>query len=139
MIIIQQNQEVQLSRDASCQLKSCQLPRNSTETTCTASLEQIEVMKMEGYSGTMCNKHVHSTVTRSSRFHCPIGVINKPTMILGLYDTRCYFNVRSKADMSRLNLPTKNCKTKKLKSKSRYVRSNSKSLENHVAHLIHKF
>ena len=22
-----------------------------------------------------------------------------------LYDTRCYFNVRSKADMSRLNLP----------------------------------
>jgi len=27
----------------------------------------------------MCNKHVHSTITRSSRFHCPIGVINKPT------------------------------------------------------------
>jgi len=27
----------------------------------------------------MCNKHVHSTVTRSSRFHCPIGVTNKPT------------------------------------------------------------
>ena len=27
----------------------------------------------------MCNKHVHSTVTRSSRFHCLIGVINKPT------------------------------------------------------------
>jgi len=27
----------------------------------------------------MCNKQVHSTVTRSSRFHCPIGVINKPT------------------------------------------------------------
>jgi len=38
--------------------------------------------------------------------------------------------------MSRLNLPqettTKNRKTEKLKSKSRYVRSNSKSLENHV-------
>ena len=34
---------------------------------------------IEGYSGTMCNKHVHSTMTRSSRFHCPIGVINKPT------------------------------------------------------------
>jgi len=30
-------------------------------------------MKLEGYSGTMCNKHVHSTMTRSSRFHCPIG------------------------------------------------------------------
>ena len=26
-------------RDASCQLKSCQLPRNSTETTCTTSPE----------------------------------------------------------------------------------------------------
>ena len=24
----------------------------------------------------MCNKHVHSTMTRSSRFHCLIGVIN---------------------------------------------------------------
>jgi len=31
------------------------------------------------------------------------------------YDTRCYFNVRSKADMSQLNLPhgTKSVKTKK--------------------------
>ena len=27
----------------------------------------------------MCSKHVHSTVTRASRFHCLIGVINKPT------------------------------------------------------------
>jgi len=27
----------------------------------------------------MCNKHEHSTVMPSSRFHCPIGVINKPT------------------------------------------------------------
>ena len=66
-------------RDASCQLKSCQLPRNSAETTCTTSPEQIEVMKLEGYSGSMCNKHMHSIMTRSSRFHCPIGVINKPT------------------------------------------------------------
>ena len=66
-------------RDASCQLKSCQLPRNSAETTCTTSPEQMEVMKLEGYSGTMCNKHVHSTMTPSSRFHCPISVINKPT------------------------------------------------------------
>jgi len=30
----------------------------------------------------MCNKRVHSTVTRSSRFHCRIGVINKPTVAL---------------------------------------------------------
>ena len=66
-------------RDASCQLKSCLLPRNSADNTCTTSPEQIEVMKSEGYSGAMCNKHVHSTMTRSSRFHCPIGVINKPT------------------------------------------------------------
>ena len=66
-------------RDASCQLKSCQLSRNSAETTCTTSPEEIEVMKLEGYCGPMCNKHVHSTTTRSSRFHCLIGVINKPT------------------------------------------------------------
>ena len=68
-------------RDALCQLKSCQLPCNSAETTCTTSPEQIEVMKLEGYSGPMCNKHVHSTVTSSSRFHCLIGVINKPTTV----------------------------------------------------------
>jgi len=29
----------------------------------------------------MCSKHVHSTLTRSSRFHCLIGVINKPTTV----------------------------------------------------------
>ena len=64
----------------SCQLKSCQLPRNSAETTCTTSPEQIEVTKLrEG--GPMCDKHVHSTVTRSSRFRCLIGVINKPTTV----------------------------------------------------------
>jgi len=68
-------------RDAPCQLKSGQLPRNSAETTCTTSPEQIEVMKLGGYSRTMYNKHVHSTMMRSSRFHCPIGVINKPTTV----------------------------------------------------------
>jgi len=47
--------------------------------TCTTSPEEIQVMKLEGYSGTVCNKHVHSTMTWSSRFHCPIGVINKLT------------------------------------------------------------
>ena len=35
-------------RDASCQLISYQLPRNSAETTCTTSPDQIEVMKLEG-------------------------------------------------------------------------------------------
>ena len=29
----------------------------------------------------MCNKHVHSTVTGSSRFHFLIVVINKPTTV----------------------------------------------------------
>ena len=53
-------------RHASRQLKSCQLPRNSAETTCTTSPEQIEVMKNEGYSGAMCNKHMYSTMTWSS-------------------------------------------------------------------------
>ena len=66
-------------RDASCQLKSCQLSCNSARTTFTTSPEQIEVMKLKGYSGAMCNKYVYSTMRQSSRFHCPIGVINKPT------------------------------------------------------------
>jgi len=34
-------------RDASCQLKSCQLPRNSVETICTTSSDHIDVMKLE--------------------------------------------------------------------------------------------
>jgi len=67
--------------DASCQLKSCQLPCNKAETTCMTSRERIEVMKLEGYIGTVCNKYVHSTMTRPSCFHCPIGVINKPTTV----------------------------------------------------------
>ena len=34
-------------RDASCQLKSCQLPRNSAETTDTISPDEIDGMKLE--------------------------------------------------------------------------------------------
>ena len=34
-------------RDASCQLKSCQLPRNSAETTYTTSPDQIDGVKLE--------------------------------------------------------------------------------------------
>ena len=34
-------------RDASCQLKSCQLPRNSAKTTYTTSPDQIDGMKLE--------------------------------------------------------------------------------------------
>jgi len=44
-------QEAQLSprdrADASCQLKSCQLPRNSAETTYTTNPVQIDGMKLE--------------------------------------------------------------------------------------------
>jgi len=52
-------QEAQLSprdramRRVSWNLANCHA---SAETTCTTSPEQIEVMKLEGYSGTMCNK-----------------------------------------------------------------------------------
>jgi len=35
-------------RDALCQLKSCQLPHNSAETSCTTSPEQTEIMKLKG-------------------------------------------------------------------------------------------
>jgi len=34
-------------RDASCQLKSCQLPRNSAETTYTTCPDQVDGMKLE--------------------------------------------------------------------------------------------
>jgi len=34
-------------RDASCQWKSCQLPRNSAETTYATSPDQIDGMKLE--------------------------------------------------------------------------------------------
>ena len=34
-------------RDVSCQLKSCQLPRNSAETTYTTNPDQIDGMKSE--------------------------------------------------------------------------------------------
>jgi len=45
------------------------------------------------------------------------------------YDTRCCFNVHSKADMSQLNLTTtKKCKTEKVKTDM--LRSNSESLGN---------
>ena len=39
---------------ASCQLKSCQLSRNSAETTCTTSPEQIDVMKLKRYAVRQC-------------------------------------------------------------------------------------
>jgi len=54
-------------RDASCQLKSCQLPRSSAETTYTTSPDQIDGMKLR-FSWRQCMiDNVHSTMTRSSR------------------------------------------------------------------------
>ena len=55
-------------RDASCQLKSRQLQRNSAETTCTTSPERMEVMKLKRYSKAVCNKHVHQL--RSYEWQC---------------------------------------------------------------------
>jgi len=66
-------------RDASCQLKSCQLPLISAETTYTTSPDQIDGIKLEVLLEAMCNIHVHSTMTRPSRFHCLRCVINEPT------------------------------------------------------------
>jgi len=37
----------EVPRNASCQLNSCQLPRNSAETTYTTSPDQIDGMKLE--------------------------------------------------------------------------------------------
>ena len=68
-------------RDASCQLKSCQLPRNSTET--KLLIRQVLTKSMVWnwrFSRRQCViDNVHSTVTRPSRFHCLRCVINKPT------------------------------------------------------------
>jgi len=43
-------------RDAMCQLKSCQLLHNRLGTSCTTNTEQVEVMALEGYSRSMCDK-----------------------------------------------------------------------------------
>jgi len=54
-------------RDASCQLKSCQLPHNSAETTYTTSADQIDGISWR-FSWRQCViDNVHSTMTRPSR------------------------------------------------------------------------
>ena len=52
-------------RDASCQLKSCQLPRNSAETTYTTSPGMVWSWRFSRRQCVIDN--VHSTMTRSSR------------------------------------------------------------------------
>ena len=76
-------QEAQLSpRDSAMRRVSWNLAN------CHTTVQKLLVRKvlnksklLQGYSGTMCNKHVHSTMTRSSRFCCPVGVINKLTKV----------------------------------------------------------
>jgi len=43
---------------------------------------------------------------RQKQFYCSLSVSERPLVTIR-YDTRCYFNVRSKADISQLNLPHK--------------------------------
>ena len=68
-------------RDASCQLKSCQLPRNSAETTYTTSPDQIDAMKLEIQSEAMRDRQC--ALNHDATVSAPIvsGVINKPTTV----------------------------------------------------------
>ena len=68
-------------RDASCQLKSCQLPRNSAETTYTTSPDQIDGMKLEISSEAMRDRQC--ALNHDATESAPIvsGVINKPTTV----------------------------------------------------------
>ena len=84
----------------------------------------------------LCNDTVPVSVCPTV---CPILCCNRICGGLATirYDTRCYFNVRSKADMSQLNLYTarnrqlKSVKTEKLKSKKTdMIRSKVNSLGN---------
>ena len=68
-------------RDASCQSKSCQLPRNSAETTYTTSPGQIDGMKLEIWSEAM--RDGQCALKHDATESAPIvsGVINKPTTV----------------------------------------------------------
>jgi len=55
---------------------------------------------------TKCWKY--SARRQQCRFQCDVEKVCAPpsaSQLSLLYDTRCYFNVRSKADISQLNLP----------------------------------
>ena len=55
------------------------------DTTCMTGPEEIEVMKLEGYSRAMRNTYVQSTyMTRSSSYHCPIGPCHEQFLHCGL-------------------------------------------------------
>ena len=48
----------------------------------------------------------------SSYFHVALTTVRHLLNVRVKYDTRCYFNVHSKADVSQLNLPHGNCRNK---------------------------
>ena len=68
-------------RDASYQLKSCQLPRNSAETTYTTSPDQMDGMKLEIQSEAMRDRQC--ALNHDATESAPIvsGGINKPTTV----------------------------------------------------------
>jgi len=68
-------------RDASCQLKSCQLPRNSAETTYTTSPDRIDGIKLEILSEAMRDRQC--ALNHDATESAPIvsRVINKPTTV----------------------------------------------------------
>jgi len=81
----------------------------SNHTTTRISIQTAEL----AFGGTgLCSYRVRDTI-RDAILTCS----RKPTRVGLIYRTET---------------TTKNCKTEKLKSKSRYVRSNSKSLGNHA-------
>ena len=71
-------------RDASCQLKSCQLPRNSAETICTTSHEQIEVEVCHGVSsGGFGTSPRHVTVRPGDRTTLAPAVAHDGDLVVG--------------------------------------------------------
>ena len=74
--------------DASCQLKSCQLPCNSAETTYTTSPDQIDGMKLEIQSEAMRDRQCRQCAHNHDEIEsAPIvsSVINKPTTLSCVY------------------------------------------------------
>ena len=73
------------TRDASCQLKYCQLPRNSAETTYTTSPDQIDGLKLEIQSEAMRDRQcaLNHDAIESAPIVWP--VINKPTTLSCVY------------------------------------------------------
>ena len=72
-------------RDASCQLKSCQLRRNSAETTYTTSPDQIDGMKLEIQSEAMRDRQCALNHDAIESALIVSSVINKLTTLSCVY------------------------------------------------------